>query len=353
MELSKGTTHTVRTLSVQPPVFEIPNFFTDEECEMIIDLALEKEKISLKELEQTSLEKLNAYYDKEKLTKPRLRSRSSQQVWLWHDDDELLQYEGLLEDYHERLEQLTKLPKPILQQSEPVQVARYKEEGFFHCHHDSEAITHDKPCCLYGSNDCRQCRYLTIMVFLNDVEEGGECAFPVADNTTFDWEAWSNESPQSCNMVKHCDKSNLVIKPQRGKALLWYNHVMDDTNRWLGNRDPFSYHGGCQVKKGEKWIASIWININGDGKEELRAWKMGHNWLAPNNHNKEIIHALQSEIAEETKTENRYTRDKNEFENKEKLDAAENVMSKNEASSMKDNVMSKNEASSMKLFDER
>ena len=30
-------------------------------------------------------------------------------------------------------------------------------------------------------------RYLSIMVFLNDVEEGGECAFPVADNKTFSW----------------------------------------------------------------------------------------------------------------------------------------------------------------------
>ena len=25
------------------------------------------------------------------------------------------------------------------------------------------------------------------MVFLNDVEEGGECAFPIADNRTFSW----------------------------------------------------------------------------------------------------------------------------------------------------------------------
>ena len=30
-------------------------------------------------------------------------------------------------------------------------------------------------------------RYLSIMVFLNDVEEGGECAFPIADNKTFSW----------------------------------------------------------------------------------------------------------------------------------------------------------------------
>lgn len=59
-------------------------------------------KISLKELQQSSVENLNAYFDKEKQSKPRLRSHSSQQVWLWHDDDELLQYEGLLEDYHDR-----------------------------------------------------------------------------------------------------------------------------------------------------------------------------------------------------------------------------------------------------------
>lgn len=59
-------------------------------------------KLSMKELEKTSLKDLNAYFDKEKLAKPRLRSHNSQQVWLWHDEDELLQYEGLLEDYHDR-----------------------------------------------------------------------------------------------------------------------------------------------------------------------------------------------------------------------------------------------------------
>ena len=31
-------------------------------------------------------------------------------------------------------------------------------------------------------------RYITILYFLNDVEEGGETAFPVADNETFSYE---------------------------------------------------------------------------------------------------------------------------------------------------------------------
>ena len=29
-------------------------------------------------------------------------------------------------------------------------------------------------------------RYLTLLYFLNDVEEGGETAFPIADNETYD-----------------------------------------------------------------------------------------------------------------------------------------------------------------------
>lgn len=138
-------------------------------------------------------------------------------------------------------------------------------------------------------------------------------------------------------MVKHCDNSNLVIKPQRGTAVLWYNHLLDDANRWIGNLDPLSYQGSCRVKKGEKWVAKIWININGDGKRELRAWKMGHNWLTPSNYNKEIIHALQAEIAEEAATENRYTRDKNDSGNKE-LDDIHNVLSNKEASSKKEEL---------------
>ena len=132
-------------------------------------------------------------------------------------------------------------------------------------------------------------------------------------------------------MVKHCDESNLLVKPQRGKALLWYNHDLDGSRRWIGGLDPFSYQGSCEVKKGEKWVAKIWININGDGKNELRAWKMGHNWLAENNRNEEIITALRTEVSEDATTENKYARDKNNvFENKEvKVEASGDATAEN------------------------
>ena len=138
-------------------------------------------------------------------------------------------------------------------------------------------------------------------------------------------------------MVKHCDESNLLIKPQRGKAVMWYNHRLDSSQTWLGKLDPLSYQGSCAVKKGEKWVAKMWININGDGISELRAWKMGNNWLAENNRNEEIINALRTEITEEIASENKYTREKNGFDNEEvKVEVVDNINSNDETSSKKD-----------------
>lgn len=33
-------------------------------------------------------------------------------------------------------------------------------------------------------------RYITVLYYLNNVEEGGETAFPVADNATFSYEVY-------------------------------------------------------------------------------------------------------------------------------------------------------------------
>ncbi|PIK57987.1 hypothetical protein BSL78_05075 [Apostichopus japonicus] len=31
---------------------------------------------------------------------------------------------------------------------------------------------------------------------------------------------------------------------------------------WLGDRNLFAFHGGCDVIKGEKWIANNWITVD-------------------------------------------------------------------------------------------
>lgn len=61
------------------------------------------------------------------------------------------------------------------------------------------------------------------------------------------------------NLREYCHKSNLVVTPSKGTAIMWYNHFMDPENGWMGEMDPYSIHGGCAVRKGIKWIANNWI----------------------------------------------------------------------------------------------
>lgn len=50
---------------------------------------------------------------------------------------------------------------------------------------------------------------------------------------------------------------------------MWYNHLRDEKTGWLGRIDPRSFHGGCDVIKGRKWIANSWINIVGESRDTL------------------------------------------------------------------------------------
>lgn len=69
---------------------------------------------------------------------------------------------------------------------------RYGPDGHYHVHYDSMAF-HDEqkkamPCCHHAvakPNGCRLCRFITILYYLNHVEQGGETAFIVANNETF------------------------------------------------------------------------------------------------------------------------------------------------------------------------
>ena len=39
---------------------------------------------------------------------------------------------------------------------------------------------------------------------------------------------------------------------------MWYNHYLDDS-AWLADLDWKTLHGGCDILKGEKWIANNWL----------------------------------------------------------------------------------------------
>ena len=83
---------------------------------------------------------------------------------------------------------------------------------------------------------------------------------------------WMEDENGLCNLARNCNKSNMVIKPEKGKAVLWYNHLTRRDSGWLGQVDFRSFHGGCNVQKGEKWIANNWINVSPIRMDDFRLW---------------------------------------------------------------------------------
>ena len=76
-------------------------------------------------------------------------------------------------------------------------------------------------------------RFATILFYLNDVPKGGETSFP----------RWMNGE----------NKDILKVKPEVGKAILFYNQLPD------GNYDERSQHAALPVKEGEKWLTNLWV----------------------------------------------------------------------------------------------
>ncbi|RRT56889.1 hypothetical protein BHE74_00031653 [Ensete ventricosum] len=91
-------------------------------------------------------------------------------------------------------------------------------------------------------------RIATLLMYLSDVEEGGETIFPNAKISSRSL-PWHNE-------LSKCGDKGLSIKPKMGDALLFWSMKPD------ASLDPLSLHGGCPVIKGNKWSCTKWMHVH-------------------------------------------------------------------------------------------
>lgn len=98
-----------------------------------------------------------------------------------------------------------------------------------------------------------------------------------------------------CSKTPNISRANLIIKPDKGKAIMWYNHYIGRDTGWMSSVDPLSFYGTNKVGKTEKWTATQWVNIVGDGVHELRPWRMGSNWLSDNNKKEDVIEQMRND----------------------------------------------------------
>ncbi|KAL3137205.1 hypothetical protein ABBQ32_006763 [Trebouxia sp. C0010 RCD-2024] len=118
---------------------------------------------------------------------------------------------------------------------EDMQILRYGLGQKYGAHYDS--LVEGSP------------RVATVLLYLaNTTQEGGETAFPAAD----EWVA--PDMSERFGPFSECAKQHVAVKPQKGMALLFYSLNLD------GSSDSASLHTGCPILQGVKWTATKWIH---------------------------------------------------------------------------------------------
>ncbi|CAA3020817.1 probable prolyl 4-hydroxylase 3 isoform X1 [Olea europaea var. sylvestris] len=204
-------------LSWEPRAFVYHNFLSKEECEYLINHA------------KPHMEKSTVVDSKTGKSKDS-RVRTSSGMFLRRGRDKVIRaIEKRIADY-------TFIP---VEHGEGLQVLHYEEGQKYEPHFDYFLDE-------FNTKNGGQ-RIATVLMYLSDVEEGGETVFPAAKGNFSSVPGW--------NEMSECAKRGLSVKPKMGDALLFWSMRPD------ASLDPSSLHGGCPVIKGNKWSSTKWIHV--------------------------------------------------------------------------------------------
>lgn len=236
---------TIRTLpegymvSWKPRIMALPNFLSAEECEHLIALAsdnLMPSKVVTKKEDGTT-------------TSTPSKSRTSSGFFL----TDAFSQDPVVRAIDARMETVIHVPHG---HAEALHILRYQIGEKYLAHNDyfqEDAIKADP----------RGQRMATLLMYLSDVEEGGETNFPhavpvqdlpmaILEKTgVLDWPACGEST-----------STGISVRPKKGSAVLFWDLKPD------GTRDPASLHASCPVAKGEKWSGTHWIRTN-SGRSSL------------------------------------------------------------------------------------
>jgi len=148
----------------------------------------------------------------------------------------------IIERIERRISLFTQLP---MSHQEDIQVLRYTDGQTYGAHYDSGGDL---------SEPGPHFRLATFLMYLSDVEEGGETAFP--HNSQWTDPDIPNRLEAAGVKLSECAKGHVAYKPKAGDAVLFYSFHPN------GTMDDASMHTGCPVIKGIKWAAPVWIHID-------------------------------------------------------------------------------------------
>ncbi|MFJ7952692.1 2OG-Fe(II) oxygenase [Lysinibacillus sp. NPDC096418] len=175
----------------EPLIVILGNVLSNEECDELINLSKNK-------LQRSKIGATREVNDQ----------RTSSSMFFEESENELIAR------VEKRISSIMNIP---IEHGEGIQILQYTPDQEYKAHYDFFSST---------SKIANNNRISTLVMYLNNVEQGGETFFP---------------------------KLNFSVTPQKGMAV-YFEYFYNDENL-----NELTLHGGAPVITGEKWVATQWM----------------------------------------------------------------------------------------------